>query len=269
MKNLRIRNWDTNFENASSRKLKRLDWVAIPNRMDGAGYTALVDHPNGAAHLGAWLAIVEIASRQGSKAAERGIIPEGAGGICQTLGRISRLPGRIFEEVIPRLIEIGWVEQLADNKQSPNASAGSPTSSADSPNTSAKSGSTGKGMEGKEGEGKKPPAPVVTMPQPFDFDARYLAIYDKHVTIGWIQDGRYEYTKALTNGSLPPEKIADVIDAAHADWMAFFNENPEVYRPGIGKWLKEGYWMRKAREPTKAPKKSIYLEDKPPVRTNA
>ena len=37
---LRIREWDKNFENAGSRKLKRLEWVAIPNKTDGEGYTA-------------------------------------------------------------------------------------------------------------------------------------------------------------------------------------------------------------------------------------
>lgn len=114
LKTLRIRDWDVHFENAASRKLKRLDWVAIPNRMDGVGYTALVDHPHGAAHLGAWIAIVEIASRQGTKAEDRGIIPRGVGGICQTIGRISRLSGGIFQEAIPRLIEIGWLEQIPE-----------------------------------------------------------------------------------------------------------------------------------------------------------
>ena len=103
----RIRDWDRYFENASSRKLKRLDWVAIPNKTDGEGYTALVDHPDAAAHLGAWYAIVEAAS----KATPRGSLPggfsHGIGGICRSLGRISRLPEKIFLEVIPRLLEIG------------------------------------------------------------------------------------------------------------------------------------------------------------------
>jgi hypothetical protein len=31
--------------------------------MDGDGYTELVDHDDGAAHLGAWCAIVQIASK--------------------------------------------------------------------------------------------------------------------------------------------------------------------------------------------------------------
>ncbi len=252
---LKIRNWSKLFENAESRKLNSLKWVAMPNRMHGQGYTALVDHPNGAAHFGAWCAIVEIASAR-EKKEERGQLPEAdgtIGGISRSLGRISRLSGGIFEELLPRLIydpEIMWIQDLTvESGENPDAPGKSP----DAPG---RKGRGGEGTEGKGtgGEGKKPPtpAPVATMPQPIDFEERYLAIYDKHVTIGWIQDGRYEYTKAISNGAQPPEKIADVIDAAHAEWMAFFNENPSEYRPGIGKWLKEGYWMRrpKAREPT-------------------
>lgn len=155
---LRIADWENNFENASSRKLKRLDWVPLPNRMDGAGYTALVDHPNGAAHLGAWIAIVEIASRQ----TVRGTLPDGVGGICRCLGRISRLPGGIFEEAIPRLLEIGWLEQIQqlteDLPQSADALAESPTSSA-------KSVSTGKGMEGNGRETHTQEAAVCAPPK--------------------------------------------------------------------------------------------------------
>jgi len=136
----RICNWNHRFENSSSRKLKRLDWVALPNAMDIEGYIVLVDHPNGAAHFGAWIAIVQIASKQDP----RGTLPNGKtsqslGGICQSLGRISRLPAGLFEEVLPRLIEIGFLEISAE---SPGTSADSPGTSADSPGTSAKSADT-------------------------------------------------------------------------------------------------------------------------------
>lgn len=162
MAKYRIKDWDEHFENASSRKLKKLDWVPIPNKMDGSGYTALVDHPHGAAHLGAWIAMVEIASRQ--KSPRDGSLTQVSSGLydlCQCLGRISRLPSIVFEEVIPRLVEIGWVEEVFSNQQtsenlpqSADVSADSPTTSADSPTTSAKSGSTGKGITGKGREGK-------------------------------------------------------------------------------------------------------------------
>ena len=111
---LRISDWDDIFENATSRKLKRLDWVAVPNKTDGQGYMELVDHPNGAAHLGAWYAIVEAASKQKTRGNLPGISQD-AGGICRALGKISQLPAEVFVEVIPRLLKIGWLEEIPEN----------------------------------------------------------------------------------------------------------------------------------------------------------
>ncbi len=120
----RIKNWKQYFESYELKKLKRMTWVAIPNKTDGEGYTTLVDHPNGAAHFGAWIAIVEIASKQDP----RGNLPPGINGdISRSLARMSRLPARVFEEVLPRLVEIGWVEEIpatsAESAASPARSA--------------------------------------------------------------------------------------------------------------------------------------------------
>lgn len=102
----RVSRWNEFFENNRTRELKRLDWVPVPNKMDGRGYTALVEHPNGAAHLGGWIAILEIASRQ----KVRGEIPQDGAGLSQCLARLSRLPAGLFDELIPRLESMGWVE---------------------------------------------------------------------------------------------------------------------------------------------------------------
>ena len=150
---LRIRDWDRHFENAASRKLKRLDWVAIPNKTDGEGYTALVDHPDAAAHLGAWYAIVEAASKQNPRGQLPSGIPHTIGGICQSLGRMSRLPGGIFQAAIPRLIEIGWLECIQQDTdvvaESPNVVAESPNVVAESPNVVAAQGRELQGITGK------------------------------------------------------------------------------------------------------------------------
>lgn len=108
----RVAKWADRYENNRTRELKRLDWVPVPNDMSNLGYLELVDHPNGAAHLGAWLAILEIASRQ----PKRGEIPQGSAGTTQSLARISRLPVALFEEVIPRLASMDWIESF-ENQQ--------------------------------------------------------------------------------------------------------------------------------------------------------
>lgn len=63
MKLYRIRNWSDLFENNRTRELKHMAWVPVPNRHDGDGYTTLVSRKNGAAIYGAWMVILQVASR--------------------------------------------------------------------------------------------------------------------------------------------------------------------------------------------------------------
>jgi hypothetical protein len=63
MKLYRIRNWDTLFENNRTRDMKRMAWVPVPNHHDGDGYTCLVSRKNGAAIYGAWIVILQVASK--------------------------------------------------------------------------------------------------------------------------------------------------------------------------------------------------------------
>lgn len=102
-----ISDWQDHFENNRTRQLQFMTWVPIPNRMDGDGYTELLDHPNGAAHFGAWVALVEVAS----KCHPRGtLVREGDRPYdIASLSRVTRIRGEVFDEAIPRLISIGWL----------------------------------------------------------------------------------------------------------------------------------------------------------------
>src|ERR1700676_3485882 len=126
---LRVVKWQDVYENNRTKELKNMEWVPIPNKMDGDGYTELLDHPNGAAHFGAWIAIVEIASKCKPRGTllrkipqEGAVIPqEGAEGILAahnsgSLARISRIPRAVFDEVIPRLKVIGWIEYITPHQ---------------------------------------------------------------------------------------------------------------------------------------------------------
>src|SRR4051812_44415687 len=59
----RVRDWDSLYENSETRKLKKLSWVPIPNRHDGKGYRRLLASPEGPGSFGAWILILEVASR--------------------------------------------------------------------------------------------------------------------------------------------------------------------------------------------------------------
>jgi hypothetical protein len=112
---LKIKNWANIYENNRTRELKKLDWVPVPNKHDGDGYTELMDHPDGPAHFAAWMAIVQIASKcdvRGTLSRE-GARPHDA----RSFSRISRIPSEVFEAAIPRLLEIGWLENDGDDVQ--------------------------------------------------------------------------------------------------------------------------------------------------------
>ncbi len=192
----RIKDWKLHFENNRTRELKVLAWVPVPNKMDGDGYTELVSHPSGAAHLGAWLAMVEIASRcepRGTlvrahapqEGATRSQEPAPQGRTrprphdSGSPSRISRLPAAVFDEVIPRLLEIGWIEEVSPEEVEatdiPQEGATRSQEPAPSRARAEGNGREGNGTEGKgtEGEGvagarasEEPPPPKNPPPPP-------------------------------------------------------------------------------------------------------
>lgn len=113
----RIRDWNRYFEKAQSRAAaKSLSWVSIPNKHDSCGFSQLIEHDHGVMHYGAWCLLVQIAS----KCRPRGYLVRD-GGIPHTfesIGRMVRVSASVFREAIPRFIEIGWLEDIADSTPS-------------------------------------------------------------------------------------------------------------------------------------------------------
>ena len=108
----RIRDWAKHFENNRTRELKYMDWVPVPNKHDGDGFTELLDHPEGLSHYGAWHLILQVASkceirgtllRDGAVGGKRPHTPE-------SLARITRGDEKTFKVAIDRLVSIGWIE---------------------------------------------------------------------------------------------------------------------------------------------------------------
>jgi hypothetical protein len=108
---LRVRDWNKLYENNRTRGLKRMEWVPTPNRMDGDGFTELMEHPDGVAHFGCWNLCLQVASR----CYPRGTLvrDDGRPHDPSSLARITRANTRIFEDAIPRLLSIGWLESTS------------------------------------------------------------------------------------------------------------------------------------------------------------
>lgn len=111
----RVKDWDSNFENNRTREMKHMAWIPVPNKQDGDGYIELIDHDNGAAHLGAWIAILQLAS----KCDPRGTLvrDNGTPHAPRSISRITRIKMNIIDEAITRLCshDIGWLE-VVDNQ---------------------------------------------------------------------------------------------------------------------------------------------------------
>jgi hypothetical protein len=175
----RIRDWTSLYENNRTRELKRLDWVPVPNRMDGDGYTELLDHPAGVSHLGAWLALVQIASRcdpRGTLMRDRGKAHD-----FRSLSRISRIPAETFEEAIPRFLDIGWLEELTV-REFKNMQGGAGKSQDDAvlcDQTASCGDKEGNGREGKEGNEM-----VIRSTPAWQQDAEFVAFRDRYMETG-------------------------------------------------------------------------------------
>jgi uncharacterized phage protein (TIGR02220 family) len=117
MKLYQIRSWDALYENNRTRELKKLDWVPIPNKHDGDGYTSIMAQKDGPAILGAFIACIQIASR----CDPRGTLLRDGGKphSAASLARMSRMP----ESAIQRALdfcsgdEVNWlvIREINDN----------------------------------------------------------------------------------------------------------------------------------------------------------
>lgn len=272
---LRIKDWQIHFENCESKKLKRLSWVPVPNKTNGEGYTDLVDHPDGAAHLGAWLAIIEAASTKEPRE-NRGLLPDGDGtipGISRSLGRISRLPGKIFEEVLPRLLRIGWVEDLHAVQQDTATSGDSPEIAVDPPEVAVTKGREGNRRE-QNGIEEKPLCPTLvgqadgfslngSVPQGRPGKARYDENYAVWYKFYWNHNGkipgRKAYEKAINRLVDRDHKTygqarAFLIDEIGAYRGRFESSDSWSWRANLlpASWLNQELWTDEA-EPVRIP----------------
>lgn len=108
----RIKNWDELYEKAQTRKCKEMKWVAVPNKLDGAGYAAVAAHPRNCELFTAWILILEVASKMPT----RGLLfKDGKPVGPRELAARTRFPEEIFQLAFQRLVQpdIDWLERVA------------------------------------------------------------------------------------------------------------------------------------------------------------
>jgi len=111
----RIAKWDKVFENAESRRIKNLDWVAWPIKLDSRGYHAIVEAfgEESPSIYGAWCALVCVAAT----CPERGTLAD-SDGKPYSIGRLvlkTHMPAMVFERLFAWASsdDVAWLELTA------------------------------------------------------------------------------------------------------------------------------------------------------------
>lgn len=160
----RVKNWQEHFENHESRKVKRVSWVAVPNKHDGKGYRRVAASPDGVPVLAAWTLILQVAS----KMPVRGVLADEDGPLDSTdLAAMTGFPAEIFEKAFKLLIEpkIGWLERVDEQAEIPTLPDNLPQSpgvagkSALEQNRTEQNGTEGKGIGSRTKRAQPTPPP--------------------------------------------------------------------------------------------------------------
>jgi len=111
---LHITDWGVLYENASTRKYVRLNAVLVPNKFDGSKYAEIITGENGIQRHAAWVTILAVASRNGGSGT-RGYVQrsDGRPHTAASLSLITRIPQAVYDDAIPGLVELGWLEDVA------------------------------------------------------------------------------------------------------------------------------------------------------------
>ena len=198
MKYLRVKDWAKNFENNRTRDMKKMQWIPVPNSHDGSGYTELVDHENGAAHLGCWLAILQVASKseiRGSLLRKDARTPIN----LRSISRITRLDEEILKEAVTRLMspEIGWLEEVELKELTENNAqdCGNPAP-CPHPTDEEGKGMEGNGMKGTEGTEEKFPHLMAELQKNPTIQTAKAAIRSSHEAFRSVSDMHIENSLA-------------------------------------------------------------------------
>lgn len=236
MKLYKIRDWNEKYENNRTRELKKLDWLPIPNKQDGDGYTLVMEHKDGAAIFGAWIACAQIASRCEPRGTllRDGKKPHDSASIS----RMSRIPVKIIEAMLELVSspDVNWLEINEITTECDN-----PASSCDNP---AEGCLEGKGRESTEGNGKN----GMESCRMVETDARIILHLLNEQTGRHYRESSESLTPIIARMSEPEvtlEGVKQMVARQVAMWMGSSME--EFLRPAtlFGKEKFNGYYAGK------------------------
>lgn len=217
-----IKDWDRNFENSESRKIKNLGWAPFPNKHDSAPFRRVASLKNSPEIFAAWVLIVQVAS----KMPIRGKLENSGGALTSDdLSLMTGFPERIFTAALSELQKPGIQWILAVLPASPDALG-------DSPGIPGHVGAEGKGREGKgiEQNGTEGKIDTSIFSDPWFENPDFVSAWD-----GWEEmrksikqkptDRARELAllklKEISGGDIP-ESIKIINESIQNNWKGFF-----------------------------------------------
>jgi len=185
MKRYRVVDWSSRYETGESRRLKRLDWIAVPVDFLGRDYLRLTKREDAVGVFAAFILILEVAAMM----PERGVLERnGIPLTAHDLADLTRFPFELFRDALPVLCRepkeggLGWIafdeveggeeEAKVDlfaveaSPESPETLRGSPGNTVNPHHTLQDPDITLPGQDKtKEGEPAEPPTPPSLSPK--------------------------------------------------------------------------------------------------------
>lgn len=216
----RITNWDSLYETAETRKLKRLAWVPLPNKHDGVGYNRflLAAGARIAEAYAGWCAIIALASRL----PDRGVLADETGPLSiEDISISTRLPEACIKAALEIAVKVGWIstkqENLLELPGTPGESPGVSEIGEEFPGR----------IEGKEGKGRERESSLSREPRYPPMDAEpdrpglALALADELIPRHWQASNRARTITAINaklTGAVNPDRVCEAIRQVHAQW---------------------------------------------------
>lgn len=241
-----IRNWAELFENNRTRELKKLDWLPLPNDLSSDGYTELITHKRGPSHFAVWIVLLQLASR----CEPRGFLLR-SNGLAHDFGsisRVTRIPVKLIEEAVQRLLDIGWLETKELSGEISHPAAAKPQEP---------DASRARVPEGKERREEnaptyaQPDAEACGLPVDRLFDAAevFLRMWARHPKRSDRILAEQVFTQLLAEFPVDPAGRARQIEQGHATWCASDDWQREGGRfaPKLVNFLRSGDWAEVPR----------------------
>ena len=264
-----IKDWDKLYEKSESRKYKNINWVAFPNKHDGRGFRRLMKQSDGLAMFGAFVLIVEVASKMPKRGTlvDHDGIPISASDIADKTGADVSTIQKALQVLSHHTI--GWI--LAENlPESPGAHPASPGTTEDSRytehnrhnrhNRQTDTAAADAAAERRQQTGTQQPCELAEASTdravksapgnpPCELDALAWTLASDLAAVHPVPgrpDAARAWLERHLSTAIDPLAVATALRKSHEAfrpyWASLRRDKPRAFIPHLVRWLQDGDW---------------------------